>query len=156
MEKRRINIRAIIWHEGKLLAVKHKTQDGGEADCWYLPGGGLDPFESLEDGMRRELLEETGVTAKVGRMLFGQQLRSTRPGRDEELEFFYHITNPEDFINIELANTSHGVDELARCEFIDPEKEYLLPGFLQTIGVGEYVDNVLPVRIVDNLNEELR
>ena len=153
MDKRRVNVRAIIWHEGKLFAVKHKQQDGSESEYWCLPGGGLDPFESLEDGVRRELLEETGITAKVGRMLFGQQLRSTRPGRDEELEFFYHITNPEDFINIDLANTSHGAEELARYEFIDPEKEYLLPGFLQTIGVGEYVDNVLPVRIVDNLNE---
>ncbi len=156
MDKRRINVRAIIWCEGKLFAVKHKSKDGGEADYWCLPGGGLDPFESLADGVRRELLEETGVAAQVGRMLFGQQLRSTRPGRDEELEFFYHITNPEDFMDIDLVKTSHGAEELARYDFIDPATEDLLPEFLQTIDIEKYVETVLPVQIVDNFNEELR
>lgn len=153
MDKRRVNVRTIIWHEEKLFAVKHKSKDGGEADYWCLPGGGLDPFESLEDGVRREILEETGVTAQVGRMLFGQQLCSTRPGRDEELEFFYHITNPEDFMTIDLAKTSHGAEELSQYGFIDPAAENLLPGFLQTIDIEKYVENVLPVEIVDNFNE---
>lgn len=153
MDKRRVNVRAIIWREGKLFAVKHKSKDGGEADYWCLPGGGLDPFESLEDGVRRELFEETGIKAEVGRMLFGQQLRSTREGHDEELEFFYHITNPEDFMNIDLASTSHGVEELARYEFIDPATEHVLPEFLQTIDIGKYVDGVLPVQIIDNFHE---
>ncbi len=156
MDRRRINVRAIIWREGKLFAVKHKSQDGGEADYWCLPGGGLDPFESLEDGVRRELFEETGVTAKVGRMLFGQQFRSQREYRDEELEFFYHITNPESFEMIDLAGTSHGAEELARYEFIDPTNEYLLPGFLQTIDIEKYVENVLPVQIIDNFHEGVK
>lgn len=72
MDKRRINVRAIAWHDDKLLAVKHKTKSGGEANYWALPGGGLDPFEYLADGVTRELIEETGITPIVGRMLFGQ------------------------------------------------------------------------------------
>lgn len=155
MDKRRINVRAIAWHDDKLLAVKHKTKSGGEASYWALPGGGLDPFESLADGVVRELIEETGITPKVGRMLFGQQLKSGREGRDEELEFFYHIKNAEDYTSINLANTTHGLEELARCEFIDPSKERLLPAFLQTIDIKSYIDNVLPVQIVDNLKEEI-
>lgn len=89
MDKRRINVRAIIFKDGKLLAVKHKTQSGEEASYWALPGGGLDPFERLDKGIQREMLEETGIEVNVGRILFGQQLRSGRPGRDEELEFFF-------------------------------------------------------------------
>ena len=45
MEKRRVNVRGIIWRDGKLLAVKHKNNDGSEADYWAVPGGGLDPHE---------------------------------------------------------------------------------------------------------------
>jgi 8-oxo-dGTP diphosphatase len=34
----------------------------GEAvGSWYIPGGGLEPGETLEAGARRELVEETGL-----------------------------------------------------------------------------------------------
>ena len=50
-ELRRVNVRAIIWKDGKLLAVKHKTSPGEESPYWAVPGGGLDPMESIEDGL---------------------------------------------------------------------------------------------------------
>lgn len=153
-DKRRINVRAIVWHDDKLLAVKHKTSEGGESTYWALPGGGLDPFESLADGVKREMIEETGIEPQVGRILFGQQFRSERQHRDEELEFFIHVTNPEDYTDIDLSQTTHGDEELARCEFIDPKHENILPKFLQTIDIRSYIDTVQPVYIADNFHEE--
>lgn len=32
MEKRRVNVRAIIWRDGKILAAKHKDEDGVVSD----------------------------------------------------------------------------------------------------------------------------
>ncbi|MBR8828159.1 MAG: NUDIX hydrolase [Gomphosphaeria aponina SAG 52.96 = DSM 107014] len=32
-----------------------------EPDCWDLPGGGLEPHESLLEGLQREVKEETGI-----------------------------------------------------------------------------------------------
>lgn len=154
MDKRRINVRAIIWKDGKLLAVKHKSKNGSESAYWALPGGGLDPFESLSDGITRELIEETGVTPQVDRILFGQQLLSGRAGRDEELEFFFLVTNPDDYESIDLTKTSHGTTELDRCEFIDPQTENILPDFLQTIDIASYVKTIKPVDIVNNLQRE--
>jgi 8-oxo-dGTP diphosphatase len=36
-----------------------------EPDCWDLPGGGLEPGETLFAGLKREIQEETGGTGSV-------------------------------------------------------------------------------------------
>lgn len=48
---------ALIYQEGKVLAVSRKDnhEDLG------LPGGKIDPGETPEEAVRREVLEETGV-----------------------------------------------------------------------------------------------
>lgn len=136
MESRRITVRGIAFNDGKLLAVKHKTNKGIEAEYWSIPGGGLDLGESLHDGLIREMIEETGITPKIGKLLFIQQYAENQR---EFLEFFYLLENNEDFININLAATSHGQLELTRVEFIDPQKENILPKFLQEIDIATYV-----------------
>ena len=151
MEQRRINVRGIIWHEGRLLAVKHKTKSDKEASYWATPGGGLDPFESLTDGIKRELLEETGVTAEVGELLFIQQFSSNSRRSAEELEFFYHIKNPEAFIDIDLKSTTHGFDELSRIEFVKLSDIDILPKFLSKINIEECINNPQPARLFTEL-----
>ena len=49
---------ACVDASGRVLLVK---QIGGPyAGAWLLPGGGVDEGESLEEGLRREMREETG------------------------------------------------------------------------------------------------
>lgn len=39
-----------------------KEEEGGVyPDCWHLPGGGLDAGETKQEGLRREIKEETGM-----------------------------------------------------------------------------------------------
>ena len=123
---RRINVRAIIYKDSKLLAVKHKHGDN-ISHYYAVPGGGLDPQESLIDGLAREL--------------------------HEELEFFFAIKNPDNFTNINLENTSHGIKELAVCEFVDPASVTLYPEFLQSIDLADYINNDRPALVIDNLHE---
>lgn len=151
--ERRITVRGIAHLDGKILAQKFKQTDGSESDFWGTPGGGLDPAESLHDGLYREMIEETGIAPKIGRLLFMQQFLFTRHNGDvrEQLEFFLHIENPEDYIAIDLAKTTHGLLELTRCEYIDPTTENILPEFLQTIPIAEYVTGNQPVYIADYL-----
>ncbi len=149
---RRINVRAIICKDGKLLAVKHKH--GEDISHYYaVPGGGLNPQESLVDGLARELREETGVDAVIGNLLFIQQFPSARAGYTEELEFFFAVKNPDNFTGINLENTSHGADELAVCEFVDPASVTLYPEFLQSIDIVGYANNDRPTLVIDNLHE---
>lgn len=145
MVKRRIATRGIIFKDGKIFAQKLKNKTGVNS-FWCMPGGGLDPQESLVDGIYREMIEETGIIPKVGRLLFVQLFTSDRPDCDEELEFFFHIENPEDYESINLDTSSHGAIEVANCAFVDP-KEYILPAFLQTIDIAAYINDIKPVYI---------
>lgn len=126
--KRRVAVRAIIVKDGKLLCVKlkpYKTAMTG--DFWCTVGGGVDSEEGLVPAIKREVLEETGMTPTVGNLLYIQQYSNeTR----EELEFFFHITNADDFLNIDLSKTTHGEEEIAEIKFIDTAKETILPKFL--------------------------
>jgi len=45
-----------------LLGVRGKEPNSGK---WVLPGGRVNPFETLADAGRRELLEETGLDIRV-------------------------------------------------------------------------------------------
>lgn len=153
MNKRRIGVRAIIYKDGKILAVRHKSKDGTAKDWWAIPGGGLDPGEALEDGLKREIEEELGVAVVPGRLLFIQQFTSGREDCDEELEFFFLIENSDTFESIDFSGTSHGMAELAACEFIDSTVETIKPGFIAEIDMQNYIESVQPVLVVNRFAE---
>lgn len=148
MELRRIAVRGIVFEDGKLFAVKHKEKDGTEANFWAIPGGGLDPGESLHDGLHREMIEEMGIAPKVGKLLFVQQYHIEKR---EFLEFFFHIENTDEYRAVDLSTTTHGHIELSRCEFIDPASEYALPAFLQTIDIEAQIASDQPVHVTSYL-----
>ena len=57
--KTRTGCRGIIVKDGKILVSREE-----KSDYWLIPGGGLEPQESLEDCCVREALEETGYIVK--------------------------------------------------------------------------------------------
>jgi 8-oxo-dGTP pyrophosphatase MutT (NUDIX family) len=126
--ERRIAVRAVIIQDNKMLCVKLKAyRDSRPNEFWCTIGGGLDPGESLIEGLKREVIEEVGVVPEVGNLLFVQQYRNEK---QESIEFFFHVTNTEDFMNIDLSKTTHGTKEIGEIEFIDPKTENILPRFL--------------------------
>jgi mutator protein MutT len=50
----------VIKKNGKYLLTKRQSPKK-EWNKWQFPGGGLEFFETLEDAVRREIKEETGV-----------------------------------------------------------------------------------------------
>ena len=151
--ERRIGVRGIAYQNGKLLSVLHKDHDGNPVDFWAIPGGGLDSGESIEACVQREMIEETGIAPKVGRLLFVQQfLFPTRTGElREQLEFFFHLENPNDYATVDLTTTTHGVQELADITWIDPKTSNVLPAFLQTLDLDGYLTADKPVYIWNEL-----
>lgn len=54
---------AVIREDGRMLAIKRA--DNGE---WVLPGGIVELDEDPRDTVRREVLEETGITVEPGQL----------------------------------------------------------------------------------------
>jgi 8-oxo-dGTP diphosphatase len=56
---------AVIEKDGKILIAKRKKGDHLEHK-WEFPGGTMNPGESPEECLKRELLEELGIGTTVG------------------------------------------------------------------------------------------
>jgi 8-oxo-dGTP pyrophosphatase MutT (NUDIX family) len=52
----------IFSQEGKLLLVKKNPGGGGVyIDCWHIPGGGVNEYETKIEAVAREVREEVGL-----------------------------------------------------------------------------------------------
>ena len=151
MTKRRINVRGIVYRDGKILAVRHKKSDGSPSDYWAVPGGGLDPMESIEDGVKREFMEELGVAVTTGRILLMQQFISHRESSDEEFEVMLQVEDHAAFDAIDLMATTHGADEIYDVAFIDPAKERIMPTVLSTMNYAAIISGDEPPVILNEL-----
>jgi mutator protein MutT len=68
----RVVVATAIVVDGRLLAAR-RTEPPGLAGGWELPGGKVEPGESLEQACVREILEELGVVVEPLRRLEGEQ-----------------------------------------------------------------------------------
>ncbi|WP_266205431.1 NUDIX domain-containing protein [Pontibacter kalidii] len=68
-DKLRVRVCGICIQDDKLLLVRHGKTIGNSA-FWAPPGGGLQYGESMQECLKREFEEETGLQVKVKRFLF--------------------------------------------------------------------------------------
>jgi len=60
----RVSVCAIIFADNRVLLAHRR-----DIDWWNLPGGGMEAGETVEQALRREVLEETGLEVKVERLV---------------------------------------------------------------------------------------
>jgi 8-oxo-dGTP diphosphatase len=68
---------AVVVRDGHVLLALWNEP---EVPTWTLPGGGIELHEDLEDGVGREVREESGYDVALGRLL-GVDTRVTPPER---------------------------------------------------------------------------
>lgn len=60
---------AVIWNEQGQLLIDRRRQEGLLGGLWEFPGGKLEPQETVEACIRREIKEELGIEVEVGKQL---------------------------------------------------------------------------------------
>lgn len=120
--------------QGQSLLLCRLCPPEREAGKWTLPGGGLDFGESPEAGALREVVEETGLTATLDRLVEVQSEVFNYEDRDmHAIRFIYSIsdwsgepTNELDgstdlcaFIPFEALDSDFRHPEFERIELVD-------------------------------------
>lgn len=85
---------AIIERDGKFLMGNKAKDIGPYPNTWRLPGGGVEENESPEDAVKREVMEETGLTAiKVKKVGY---LEDEEPNKHGEMTHYkFHVFQVE-------------------------------------------------------------
>ncbi len=109
-----VGVGAVIVHDGKVVLVKRRFEP--LAGQWSLPGGRLELGETLESGLAREILEETGLRVQVGPVVdvFDRILLDT----ERRVRYHYVLI---DYLCRPIGGAlAHGSD-VAAAEFVDPD-----------------------------------
>jgi ADP-ribose pyrophosphatase YjhB (NUDIX family) len=80
----------ILIRDGRLLLVRQRVD--GTRD-WSLPGGALEPGETIERCLKREMKEETGLDVGVRELLY---LSDRHPGAAEHVVHVMFLVAPVD------------------------------------------------------------
>lgn len=130
----------MIERDGSLLLVRHQKPD--REPYWVLPGGRLEPGESIPECGAREVMEETGLDASFSGLLYVSEFM--REGR--------HTVD----VTVRMSAEGSGEAKLGT----DPE---VAPGTAPTlselrwVGIGELVElELLPARIKDRILRDAR
>lgn len=108
-----VGVGAVIIDNGRVVLVKRRFEP--LAGQWSLPGGRLELGETLEAGLAREMLEETGLEVEVGPVVdvFDRILL------DPERKVRYHYVLIDYLCRPVGGHLNHGSD-VAAAEFVEP------------------------------------
>lgn len=85
-ERQTIDVTAgLVFRDGKLLITQRKP-DSHLGGLWEFPGGKIEPGETFEAALVRELDEELGIEVEVGELI--EDITHDYPEKSVHLKFF--------------------------------------------------------------------
>jgi 8-oxo-dGTP pyrophosphatase MutT (NUDIX family) len=115
----------IFSQDGKLLmGMKDPNNGGVYADCWHIPGGGVEEGENEIDALSRELQEEVGIEIANQKIELiddsgtGNTTKTLQSGEEVLCEMSFHVYRidldlPADKVSVTLN------DDLVKTEWVD-------------------------------------
>ena len=117
-------VAAIIERDGRVLVCQRK-EGQSHAGKWEFPGGKVEKDEPFPVALARELREELGIVARIGREI--SRYRFTYPGKDPIQLVFYEVTEFEgEPVNLifEQIRWERKAD-LPALDFLDGDVEFV-------------------------------
>lgn len=87
IDKLFVATKAFVVHEGKVLLVREADtyKDGTNIGMFDIVGGRVTPGERFDDGLIREIKEETGLTVTIGSPFFVNEWRPVVRGENWQI-----------------------------------------------------------------------
>ncbi|WLP91915.1 NUDIX domain-containing protein [Gordonia sp. NB41Y] len=126
MTRRILAVGAIVRDDAGRFLLVQRARDP-QAGCWTVPGGKVEPAETLEQAVIREIAEETGIDIEVGRRVWVVDI----PDGDDVV-FEVH-----DFLATPLGTDVTAADDAADAGWFTPDEMRALP---LTTGLIEHLD----------------
>jgi 8-oxo-dGTP diphosphatase len=118
-------VAALIEFEGKLLVCQRRRGARFEL-MWEFPGGKVEPGETLEVALARELREELGVAARIGPEMHRVQHQYRQSGEPFELVFFAVSAAPGEMQNLEFERIEwRDTKSLPDLNFLEADRDLI-------------------------------
>lgn len=120
-----LTVVAGLIQQADALLICQRKQDGDFALKWEFPGGKVEPGETLEGGLQRELKEELGIDAYIGPVRYRTQHHY--PNQYTVNLIFYDITSFQGTPQNLVFEQIHWVKSsaLATYDFLDGDAELI-------------------------------
>ena len=66
---------AVIWNDHEQILIDRRLPKGVMGGLWEFPGGKIEPGETIEECIQREIREELGIGIEVGKHFNTARLR---------------------------------------------------------------------------------
>lgn len=119
----RVIVKGIIINNKRILTLKRASIEEFAPNRWEFPGGKLEDGEGIEEGLLREIREETGLECKIIRILYASDFTTKHTGDSKILAYLcstdtYEVTLSHEHDDYKWADR-HEMREIIFSEILN-------------------------------------